>query len=434
MSEKKFISQRGSRREFLETSTRGAAGVAAGLVVSKTANATPCTRDREIRVGVIGTRSRGMVLARTFAGMENVHVTTVCDIDSRILASARDAVQKLQTTVPQAVADFRQVIADPEIDAVVIATPDHWHAHMTILACQAGKDVYVEKPLAHNIAEELSICHAAQKYDRVVQVGLQQRSAAHFQTALGAVHSGQIGRVAFARAWTSHKRQLAPTAKSTRVPQAVDYDLWTGPAKVADFCPANFHHQWRWSWNYGTGEAGNWGIHMMDIARLGLRVGLPSRVTASGGNVKFKQETPDWMTSQFSYADKTIVWEHRQWSDRGLEGRNAAVAFYGDAGTLVVDRAGWKIYDSKDSRSETGRDGTTQHCCDFISNVLTRQTPIAGPDCAAVSSQLAHLGNMSYRLGREITLPNGLSDLSKDQETARLAGRDYRNGWDLPSV
>lgn len=432
-----------NRREFLGSSARNAAGMAAGMVglggAAASASVQNGTSGDRVRVGVIGVRAHGRSLAVTLAGFPDVEIAAVCDVDESLLPQASEAVAEIQTRTPKAERDFRRLLDDPKIDAVVIAAPDHWHAKMAVLACDAGKDVYVEAPASHNVIEGFLTTAAARRHGRVVQTGLQQRSGPHFQSAVEFVRTGKLGRVHLARAWTAHLRKPIGFKRSIDAPTSVDYDMWLGPAPARSFSPNRFHHNWRWFWDYGGGELAAWGVHLLDVARWGLGVELPNRISATGGKFHFndEQETPDTLTVNFEFPSRSgkpggaIIWEHRMWTRRGIEGRNAAVAFYGDNGTLIVDRGGWKVYDRKETLTADGGDHTPDHLRNFIDCVKTRERPAADIEIGHISSTLCHLGNIAHRLGREVVFDPGAMSFGNDAEAVALLGREYRKVWAL---
>jgi predicted dehydrogenase len=435
MKTEDFLKYDLNRRQFLGSSAKNAAGVAAGMVslAGTVAQAAPSER---VSLGVIGVRGRGKTLAGQLAALGDVDVSVLCDVDRNVVPASSEVVEKQQGFAPRVEQDFRRVLDDPSIDAVVIATPDHWHAVMTLLACQAGKDVYVEKPVSHNIHEGQQMLAAARKYERVVQTGLQQRSGSHFQSAVEFVRSGKLGQVKLAKAWTVHRRKSIGFKKNTAVPTGVDYDLWLGPAAQQPFNPNRFHNNWHWFWDYGSGELGNWGVHMLDVARWGLAVGLPDRISAGGGKLVFNddQQTPDTQIVTYNYADTTIVWEHRLWSNRGIEGRSAAAAFYGEQGTLIVDRGGWKVYDGKEAVTADTSEMQRTHCRNFIDSIKTRDTPTADIEAGQLSTALCHLGNIAYRLGREVSFDSEAMQFGSDDEANALLTREYRKPWTLPGI
>jgi predicted dehydrogenase len=457
MKTQDFLRHEISRRQFLGSSAMNAAGVAAGMVGLAAAAVPKRSASDRVRLGVIGVRSQGRSLAASFAGLPDVDVAAVCDVDENVLPAAARAVEDAQGRPPLKLRDFRSLLDDSSIDAVVIATPDHWHALMTVLACQAGKDVYVEMPASHNLREGEQMVAAAHRHDRVIQCGLHQRSGEHFRSAVEFVHSGGLGEVRLAKAWIVHRRKPIGCKPDSAPPRGVDYDLWLGPAPERPFNPNRFHHNWHWFWDYGTGELGNWGSHLLDVARWGLGVEWPTRIAATGGKFHFHddQETPDTLivnyefagrtvpdassvrdsgdrTTDGSAATKTILWEHRLWSNHGLEGRSAAVAFYGDNGTLVVDRGGWKVYDRRETITSDTSEQSLAHCRDFIEAIKTRQTPTAEIALGHVSSGLCHLGNVAYRLGREVVFRPDSADFGPDDEANSLLARAYRAKWELP--
>jgi predicted dehydrogenase len=441
MNVDEFLKRAVNRRQFLGSSAKNAAGVAVGMagLAATTAAAetlSKATASERVRVAIVGVRNQGKALTSHLAAMPDVDVAALCDVDESLRPAALGAVADVRQKSLRWEADFRRILDDPSVDAVVIATPDHWHAPMTILACQAGKDVYVEKPVSHNVREGQQMVAAARRYGRVVQSGLQQRSGSHFQSAVEFVRSGRLGAVHLAKAWTVHRRKPIGRKRDGMPPDGVDYDLWLGPAPMRAFNANRFHYNWHWFWDYGTGELGNWGAHMLDVARWGLGVGLPTRVSASGGRFHFEddQETPDTLVVQYAYPRATIVWEHRLWSTHGVEGRSAAAAFYGEMGTLVVDRGGWKVYDLAETIASDASEQPIAHLRNFVDCIKSRSRPTADIEIGHTSSALCHLGNIAYRVGREVNYIPEAATFAGDREANLLLSRSYRKPWDLPSV
>ena len=394
-----------SRRQFLGRSAQNAAGVAAGMVglAGATALAKGAASER-VRLAVIGVRNQGKAFASGFASLPDASVVTLCDVDDNLLPAAVQAVQKVQGTTPKTELDFRKVLDDPKVDAVVIATPDHWHATMTQLACAAGKDVYVETPVCHFGDEAAQMIEAARTNHRIVAAGLSQRSGQHFQSAIRLVQSGQLGQVTLAKAWFVQRRQPLATALPSEPPAGVDFEAWLGPAPQRSFLTNRFHFHWRWFWDHGQGELGAWGSQLLDVARWGLQVEWPQRVAATSGRrvITDEAQTPDALQVQFDCGDKSVIWEHRTWSNHAPEGRTAAVAFFGERGTLVVDRGGWKVYDSKESLTSDSSEFALPHLTDFISSVKERRAPAADLEIGTVSAGWGQLATLSHRLGREV--------------------------------
>ena len=418
-----------NRRQFLGRSAQRAAGVAVGVVGLTTTSNTAAisaasgrSANDQLRVGVIGVRNQGKLLSGELAKLGDVDICTLCDIDETQFAPAIHTVTDLGQRAPALERDFRRLLDDPMLDAVVIATPDHWHCEMTRLACQAGKDVYLESPATHFVAEGPVMKDAADQANRIVQVGLQQRSGAHFASAVEFVRSGRLGQVKLAKAWIVHRRKSIGHKPDCEVPAHVAYDQWLGSAPDRPFNPNRFHFNWRWFWDYGGGELAHWGVHMLDVARWGLAVDLPSRISAVGGKYSFDddQETPDTLAVQYAFHDKSILWEHRLTSSHGIEGRSSGVAFHGDRGTLVVDRGGWKVYDHSESASADASDLQSAHLRNFVDCVKSRHTPAADLAIGNAASTLCHLGNMAYRAGREIHFDASRLDCGEGFTTNRL--------------
>jgi predicted dehydrogenase len=408
-----------NRREFLGSSARNAAGVAAGVFSLGAAS----TRAQErVRLGVIGVGQQGRELAETLARFDDVSITVICDVDARALAVTQEELGRQLARPPVAVTAHEQVLDRTDVDAVVIATPDHWHAPMAIAACQAGKDIYLEQPVAHSVLQGEAIRHTAEETGRIVQTGLPQRSGAHFQSAVELLRRGEIGRVHLAKAWAIHRRRSIGRTATTQTPVGVDYARWLGPAPQRPFQPNRFHHNWPWFWDYGSGELGLWGVQLLDVVRWGLDLDLPRRISASGGQRCFHddRETPDTLTVQFGYDDLDVVWEHRQWSTRGIEGRTAAAAFYGERGTLIVDRSGWKVYDGREGLYADASEIKQSHLRDWIDAVRTRGTPSAALPVGQRSMTLCHLGNIAYRLGREVRFDPRTLSFESDEEANRM--------------
>ena len=436
MNTEEFLQQELNRRQFLGSSARNAAGMAAGMVAISGVEAAGSPAET-VSLGLIGCGSRGRELATELTGIAGVRLQAVCDIDSSNLACQVRRLQESQGIAPRRYSDFRQLLDDPSIDAVLVATPDHWHALMTVLACDSGKHVYIEPPLSHSLEESTAILAAARNSGRVVMCGLQQRSGSHFQSAVQAVRSGTIGRVAVARAWTMHRRKPLPVVDdSAAAPEGVDYDLWLGPAPARPFNRNRFHQHWRWFSEYGSGELGQWGVHMLDLARWGLNVTWPHRVSATSGQhvLHDARETPDTMQATFDYDNCTILWEQAQWSPHGLEGRSAGVAFYGEQGTLIVDRGGWKVYDVPEKLARSQSPQTLPHLEQFIAAIRHEQPDEAALVEARISSDLCHLATIAAQLRRDVKFDPDAATFPRDAAAAQLTARPARHGWELPNL
>lgn len=426
-----------NRREFLGSSAKNAASMAAsvvGLGSVATLGAMDAGPQAEVRVGVIGLRGYGQTLLSTLCGLPRTRVVGLCDVDEGVLRKAGQDVAAVTGYAPRMAEDFRTLLDIPELDAVVIATPDHWHALMTLHAVRAGKDVYLEPPVAHTLGEGKLLVAEAARTDRIVGVGLQQRGGDHFQSAIEYLRQGHLGTLHLAKAWTVHQRKPIGTKRATEVPPGVNYDLWLGPAPERAFQPNRFHYNWHWFWDYGSGELGNWGVHMLDVARWGLGVDWPESIAASGGKFAFcdDQETPDTLTVQFGFREASVVWEHRLWSAHAPEGRSTAAAFHGEQGTLIVDRGGWKVYGRKDAPASGAQgDLVAKHLAQFLSAVATRTTPAVDLSTGHISSSLCHLGNAAYRLGRTLKFDAATQHCVGDPRANELLTATYRTPWSL---
>ncbi|SFJ32435.1 Gfo/Idh/MocA family protein [Planctomicrobium piriforme] len=410
-----------NRRDFLGKTARNAAGVAVG-VLSLGSAARKFGPNDQIQIGIIGAGAQGRELAQHLLAIPGVRITSLCDVDAHQLAAAQHLLHDHSDHRPVAVTGHEQLLQRSDVDAVVIATPDHWHAAICREACLAGKDVYLEQPVAHSVAQGQSLVDIAHKTGRIIQTGLPQRSGAHFQSAIELLRSGEIGRVHLAKAWAMHRRRSIGRVATAAAPVGVDYERWLGPAPARPFQATRFHQHWPCFWDYGSGELGQWGVQLLDIVRWGLNLDLPTRIAATGGNRAFHddRETPDTLSVQFEFPELDVIWEHRQWSTRGLEGRTAAVAFYGDRGTLIVDRSGWKLYDGPTGKYADASELHQSHLANWLDCLRTRQTPTADIAVGQRSMTLCHLGNIAYRLGRELRFSPDSLTFTQDAAANRM--------------
>jgi predicted dehydrogenase len=425
-----------TRRRFLGT---GAAAVVAAA--SRSASAEPAgktsPRDR-VRVAVMGVNGRGRRLLSDFSQFPEVEITHICDPDSTVIPAAVKVVTDLGKKAPATVRDFRTILDSSDVDVLVCAAPDHWHALATILACQAGKDVYVEKPASHNIVEGRRMVETARKFNRVVQVGTQRRSSEEIALAVERVRSGRLGKVHLARAWITSVRPSIGRLAATTPPSTLDFDLWSGPAVNPSYKKNLVHYHWHWRWLYGTGECGNNGIHGLDVARWGLGVDSPDFIACGGNKYHFDddQETPDTQLATFDFKDATIEWEHRTWSKRGLEGGDFGIVFYGTKATLVVVGDGWKIYEDRNVVEEhpgTSRDEwQRRHIDNFLACRLTREKPAADIEIGHRSTMLCHLANIAWRTRSTLRFDGVRETIADNPPAATLLSREYRRGFELP--
>jgi predicted dehydrogenase len=420
------------RRSFIQKS----AGAAALLSMPSIIPSRAFGANDKVRIAVLGVNGRGNSHIEGFSNLPDVEVACLCDPDLVVLGKkAKEFEEKYGRKVDQK-QDLRKVFEDKSIDAVSIATPNHWHALATIWACQAGKDVYVEKPGAHNIFEGRKMVEAAAKYDRIVQHGVQLRSSVAVQEAIKHLRNGLIGNVYMARGLVFRWRDDIGNKGTEKVPEGLDYDLWTGPAEMRPFSRNYVHYNWHWTWNYGNGDVGNQGIHETDLCMWGLNVGLPEKVTAGGGKFLFDdaKETPELLASTYYYPKekKIIEFEVRPWITNGENGAEVGNIFYGSEGYLVVynyDRYESFLGKKKEPGPKNRAGG--DHFLNFVTAVRAHDKKLlnAPVETAHLSSALAHLGNIAYRTGRTINYDPATEKIIGDEEASKLLTRPYRKGY-----
>lgn len=399
----------------------------------------PVVAADKVRLGFIGMGGRGTALLRVAARTPKSAVTHVCDVDQARLEKAQQLAFQLGATGVKASTDLRRVLEARDVDAVVIATPDHWHAPATILACDAGKDVYVEKPVSHNLREGRLMVEAARRNKRIVQAGLQARSRPVVRRAIEIARSGRLGRTLMAKAWNSQLRRNIGRKSDTAPPPGVDYDTWVGPAPMIPFNENRFHYNWHWHWNFGTGDLGNDGAHQIDIARWALGEVAPRRVSGMGAKYFFDddQQTPDTMNLTFDFGGKAIQWEMRIWTPYKLEGIDNGVAVYGaDAYMHIGDWTGpwgYKIFDRSGAVVEHVEEKEPdRHMENFVECVLTRNTPNCEIEEGHLSCVLCHLGNICARTGRNLSYDARTESIPGDPEAQAMTRRQYRQHWATP--
>jgi predicted dehydrogenase len=393
-----------------------------------------CARANDkIRVAVLGLRNRGKDLLKGFSSFENVEIAYLCDPDLNVASSALKIVPK-ERREPKIVQDLRKVFDDKKVDAVAVATPDHWHALATVWACQADKHVYVEKPISHNLIEGRRMVEAARRYKRVVQVGTQRRSAGYLARAAEFIRAGKLGKVPFARAWIAGDRKTIGKKPDGKPPAGVDYDLWLGPAPERPFNPNRFHYNWHWFWDYGTGELGNNGIHGLDVIRWLLALDAPERITSGGGKFFYDddQQTPDTQIATFDFPGTSVVWEHRIWAKTGLRNQGFGIELVGEKGTLVIDGKGWHVENGPEM-SEKAESPERPHMANFLACIRDGKGPAADVEEGHKSTRLCHLGNIAFRLGRTLRFDATTETISGDAEATGLLGRTYRKGFEVPA-
>jgi predicted dehydrogenase len=436
------------RRKFLKTASAAGLGVVASGVRSWAFAGPP---SEQVVVAVMGLNGRGTVLGKGFARATNATVGYVCDVDSQVLARGAAAIGGLQSRAPKAVADFRRALEDKDVDALVIAAPDHWHAPATILALQAGKHVYLEKPCGHNAREGELLVAAQRKYQRAVQMGTQQRSAPRSIELVQAIKEGLIGRPYLARAWYANTRGTIGRGKEAPVPATLDYELWQGPAPRTPFHDNVIHYNWHWFHRWGTGEIANNGTHEIDVCRWALGADTCTRVVSTGGRYQFEDdwEFPDTQEATFEFeGGKTIIWQGQSCNGLPTFGRSRGSLVLGTTGSVVLDRDGYVVYDLKGQvvreavaakpagdALNIGADdeATGLHIGNFVDAIRTG-APLHQPIAEGVKSVLlCHLGNIAQSTGRALRTEAATGRIVGDADAMKLWEREYAPGW-MPVV
>ncbi len=435
-----------NRRHFLMTTA----------AVASTTSSMLANPSNTVRMAVVGCGGRGMSHVNAWTSLPNVELVAICDIDQSHLDKYVKAVEGKGKKKPDTYVDFRKLLEDKNIDAVSIASPNHWHTLQAIWAMQAGKDVYVEKPCSHNIFEAQQIVHAARKYDKMVQMGSQSRSSVALKEAVQRMNEGELGEVYMARALCFKWRDTIGKTPVSEVPAGVDYDLWTGPAPKRPFTKNRFHYNWHWFWDTGNGDLGNQGIHEVDIARWGLGVKFPTKVTAMGGKYMFDddQETPNTINCLLEFdvngKKKLMAFDVRHWisnheagisegkfDKNGKAENTIGNTFFGSKGYLAID--GYTRYQTwLGPKQEAGpaKDKGGDHFLNFIEAVRSRKRSDLNAEIeeGAASTICMHLGNVAYRVGRTLHFDEKTMTVVNDHEANKLFTREYRKPFVVPHI
>src|SRR5919201_3629108 len=437
------------RRDFIKKTSVASLGVLAtsrGLkrLMRHSAN-------EKIVVAVIGVNGRGVVHAQNFARLENSEVAYVCDVDSNVVSKGVNAAVKSQSKTPKVVSDFRRILDDKSVDALAMATPDHWHTPMTLLAVKAGKHVYLEKPSGHSCNEDELLMQAARKYGNIrVQLGTQRRSGPRFFEAIQALKDGAIGTPYLARAWYANTRKGIGKGKPAPVPPNLDYELWQGPAPREPYRDNVIHYNWHWFTNWGTGEICNNGTHEIDVARWLLGVDYPTTVDSTGGRFHFADDWqfPDTQEATFVFdGGKSIVWQGQSCNGLPTFGRGRGTMILGTDGSMIIDQDGWIINDirgkevtnsvalqSTDALNTTGDDSLTQlHMQNFLDAIRTGAKLNAPIEDGAKTGLLCHLGTIAHQTGRKLTTDPKTGRITGDAHPMKHWTRSYAPGW-VPTV
>ncbi len=445
----------GTRRDFLKKSSAVTVGLGLTSWSGLAGRARAAAPNDQIHIGVIGCNGMGFSDLRSMLKLPDTTCVALCDVDANVLERRAKNTEDLTGSRPRTYGDYRELLDDKDVDVVIIGTPDHWHCLQMADACDAGKDVYVEKPLANSIDECRRMVRAVDRNQRVVQVGQWQRSGPHWTEAVEFVQSGQLGEIRSVKAWAymNWMDRIKPAADG-KPPTGVDYDMWLGPAKKRPFNENRFHFNFRWYWDYAGGLMTDWGVHLIDIVVWGMEADYPSRVLSAGGKYAYPDgamETPDTQQAIYEFDGFSMIWEHAVGIGLGPFQRGHGVAFIGNNGTLVVDREKWEIYpETEVDRTKPGPDryrmasqparkanaderGLDQHTANFIDCVKTRAKPRCDVETASLAAVNAHLGNVALRTGDTLDWSAKKGHFVDHKEANTYLKPKYRKPWTLPS-
>ncbi len=425
-----------TRRRFLEQSAAVGLGLSLGAGLPGRAFAA----NDKISVACIGVRGRGNSVMNSFAAEQDCEVTHICDVRESVRMQRGAEMEQKTGKKPKLVNDYRTLLDDDSIDAFMVATPDHWHAMLTIEGCLAGKDVYVEKPASHNILEGKTAVAAARKKQRMVQMGTQIRSAPFLREAVEYVRGGALGKVIYGKAWETSRNGTVHLAPDGKPPRGLDYHIWQGPAPERPFNPSVVGSAWRWLFDYGTGDLGNDGVHRIDYCRhvMGLE-GMPQTINCAGGMLFFNddQQWPDTMLVSYEYPGKVLQYEMRLWSKPKLFGATEGAAVYGENGWVLITNRGWKAYDADGKVVREGQSdiGQRAHIRNFLDAVRSRKRETLNQEIYSghVSTVMCHAGNISWRTGKKLRF-DAKTETFDDREANKYLGREHRKGFELPEI
>ncbi|MBP6783722.1 MAG: Gfo/Idh/MocA family oxidoreductase [Verrucomicrobiales bacterium] len=422
-----------TRRSFIKTTGALAASVTAPSLISANPNG-------KIAVACIGIRGRGNSVMHSFIAESDCEITHLCDVREAVLTQRGAEVKEKTGRMPKLVKDYHDLLDDPSIDAFMVATPDHWHALLTIEGCLAGKDVYVEKPASHNIIEGKVAVAAARKGDRMVQMGTQIRSAPFLREAREFLQSGALGKVISGKAWETDRVGPVKLVADGAVPPGIDYHLWQGPSPERAYNHTIVEGAWRWMYDYGTGDLGNDGVHRIDYCRyvMGLDT-FPEAISSSGGKYFFDddQQWPDTLFVTYDYPGRILQYEMRLWSKSKLFGAGEGAAIYGENGWMLLTNSSWKAYDpeGKIIREGNSDGGQQAHVRNFLDAVKSRKRESLNQEIYSghISTVMCHAGNIAWRTGKKLRF-DATTEQFDDADANALVGREHRKGFELPVI
>lgn len=441
-----------SRKKFLHQS---AALLGGGLLASAIDNqAFAMFKNRispsdQLNIGAIGINGMGWSNVKAALKVPGVNLVALCDIDTNVIDRRMKelADKSYDTSKIKVYADYRKLLDQKDIDAVIIGTPDHWHALIMIHACQAGKDVYVEKPVGNSIVECRTMVAAQQRYNKVVQAGQWQRSQQHFRDAVDFVQSGQLGNIRTVKVWCYQGwMRPKPVVADSAPPPGVDYKQWLGPAVTRPFNASRFHFDFRWFWDYAGGLMTDWGVHLLDYGLLGMKAELPKTICGMGGKFAYPElyeETPDTLTTLYEFDGFNLVWDSAMGIDNGSYGRDHGIAYIGNNGTLILNRGGWEIIEERQGKNKVSKpfvkssdNGLDKHWENFVSVVKSRKTEDlhCSIQAGAHVATVAQMGNISFRTGKKLNWDRNAGKFTDAAVNDAYLLQQYHNGYVLPKI
>ncbi len=441
-----------SRKKFLHQS---AALLGGGLLVSAIDNsAFAIFKNRispsdQLNIGAIGINGMGWSNVRAALKVPGVNLVAVCDIDTNVIDKRLKELsdKNYDTSKIKVYGDYRKLLEQKDVDAVIIGTPDHWHALIMIHACEAGKDVYVEKPVGNSIIECRTMVAAQQRYKKVVQAGQWQRSQQHFKDAVAYVQSGQLGNIRTVKVWCYQGwMRPKPVVANSAPPPGVDYKQWLGPATTRPFNASRFHFDFRWFWDYAGGLMTDWGVHLLDYGLLGMKADLPKTICGAGGKFAYPElyeETPDTLTTLYEFDGFNLVWDSAMGIDNGSYGRDHGIAYIGNNGTLILNRGGWEVIEERQGKNKVSKplvkssdNGLDKHWVNFVEVVKSRKTEDlnCSVQAGAHVATVAQMGNISYRTGQKLTWDRKTAKFTNQAVNDAYLLSKYHNGYTLPKI